>query len=200
MGAGVLLEGWYLMSVEDLETELARFRGEDRPPSNAQPLSIEEALDYRNNGNLPDESGRSLRLVLRVDDASDLANLDRKRLAFEPDYLEAPSWRREGSKPVNVVPLRPPDLPGPSATPWVDDPEMSALEEEWSRSGAVDGVVIPAEFRSFIYKTIALLRSANREVTVDSISDSIARWLHPAQAERVRDALAEANSPQPLSD
>ena len=192
-------EGWYLMSTTDLEVELARIRGEDRPPSNAQALSVDEALAYRGRGNVPDSDGRSLRLVLRIEDESDLADLDKKRLVYEPDFLEAPSWRRAGSKPVNVVPLRAPHLDGPRATTWLEDPEMSAMEAEWRRTGGVDGIVIPAKYRSFVYKTIALLRSAGKDVTVGAIADSIARWLDPPQAERVRSALVQVNRDNPRS-
>ena len=54
---------------------------------------------------MPDEDGRSLRIVLHVRDALDVRRLSERRLAFEPDFHEAPTWRREGSKPINVVPL-----------------------------------------------------------------------------------------------
>src|SRR3712207_1512564 len=96
------------MSAADLETELHRWRHpeEDLPPTRAEPLSMEAALAYRNAGNIPDEHDRSLRLVLHVRDAAELTYLQQKRLDYEPDFHEAPEWRREGSKPVNVVPLR----------------------------------------------------------------------------------------------
>ena len=187
-------EGWYLMSTGDLEIELARWRGDaGRPPSRARRLSVKEALAYRNAGNLPDELGRTLRLVLRIDDPSDLLSLDAKRLVYEPDFLAAPTWRQPGSKPVNVVPLRAPDVEGPRGEAWLDDPEMAALEAEWERTGGLDGVAVPAEYRSFVYKTVALLRSTDTDVTVESISDSVARWLDPPDADRVRAALLAAN-------
>lgn len=182
------------MSSADLEIELARWRGDSsRPPSNAKSLSLDEALAYRNAGNFPDELGRTLRLVLRIDDQADLAGLDRKRIVYEPDFLDAPSWRKPGSKPVNVVPLRPPDIQGPRARPWLADPEMAGLEAEWERTGKVEGVVVPEDYRAFVYKTVALLRSTGTEVTVDSISASIARWLDPPHADEVRAALRAVN-------
>src|SRR5207247_1162866 len=99
-----LREGWYLMATRDLEIELARFRnpGAHLPESNARPLSVDEALAYRASGNLPDKQGRTLRLVLHVEDEAALAAIDAKRAVFEPDFHSAPTWRREGSKPVNV--------------------------------------------------------------------------------------------------
>lgn len=188
-------EGWYLMSTTDLEIELARWRGDaTRPPSNAQRLSIDEALDFRNLGNLPDELDRTLRLVLRIDHESDLRSLDSKRLRFEPDFFKTPEWRRPGSKPVNVVPLRRTDVGIPVAHPWWADPAMAAMEDEWQTTGAVDGVRIPGRYRSFVYKTIALLRAAGADVTVAAISDSIERWLQPDQAARLRAVLEDANS------
>ena len=188
-------EGWYLMSVADLETELARWRGEDRPPSSALALTIEQALEYRESGNLPDDLGRTLRLVLRVDSASDVASLDEKRLVYEPDFMRAPAWRREGSRPVNVVPLLPEGGLEPSpARAWWDDPEMAELEAQWRRSGKVAGVKVPAELRSFVYKTAVLLRRGGVEVSVQTISDSLARWLSPSQAAEIRVALENENS------
>ena len=185
-------EGWWLMSVSDLETELARRRGEDRPPSNAEPLSTEKALAFRNRGNVPDEMGRSLRLVLEIEDRTDLESLDQKRLAFEPDFQSAPEWRRQGSKPVNVVPFTTGSVSG-SAQSWWDDPEMAALESEWNATGSLSGVRIPGEYRGFIYKTVALLRKTGSEVTVPSITDSISRWLTPEQTTEIRRSLEAIN-------
>ncbi len=188
-------EGWYLMSTTDLEDELARWRGDTtRPPSNAQPLAIAEALAFRDRGNVPDELDRTLRLVLRIDNESDLHSLDAKRLRFEPDFHEAPHWRRQGSKPVNVVPLRRPDVSAPPPRPWWEDPEMAAMENEWRQTGAVEGVRIPGQYRSFAYKTISSLRAAGVAVSVASIADSIERWLTPDQALRLRSLLEDANN------
>lgn len=187
-------EGWYLMSTSDLEIELARWRGDDsRPPSNAQPVSIEEALAFRNKGNVPDDLDRTLRLVLRIDNDEDLHSLDSKRLAYEPDFFSPPGWRREGSKPVNVVPLRRSDVKGSPPKPWWEDPAMAAMEAEWSESGEVQGIRIPGQYRSFVYKTIALLRSAGADVTVDAVTGSIERWLAFDQSERLKKALEQAN-------
>ncbi|MDQ4142286.1 MAG: hypothetical protein M3198_00835 [Actinomycetota bacterium] len=186
------------MSTADLEIELARWRGgAQRPESNAQPLSVEEALDFRNRGNVPDELGRTLRLVLRIESDRELGSLDSRRLTFEPDFFRAPDWRRRGSRPVNVVPLRRADVGGSGPRPWWEDPAMAEMEAEWAASGAVEGIRIPGQYRSFVYKTIALLRAADVEVTVTSISDSMARWLQPDQAERLRVVLEEANSGPP---
>lgn len=181
------------MSVRDLEIELARRRGEDRPASNAKALPTEEALDFRTQGNLPDELGRTLRLVLRIDSPADLKSLDAKRLLYEPDFHRAPTWRREGSKPVNVVPLTAPDVASPQPRSWWNDPEMAQLESEWRETGAIEGVRLPAEYRSFIYKTVALLRKTGTEISVRSISDSIARWLSPEEAARIRESLLSEN-------
>jgi hypothetical protein len=187
-----LREGWYLMSVGDLETELARWRGETgRGPSHAERISVEEALDFRNAGNVPDELGRSLRLVLVAEDSA--AALHEKRLRWEPDFHDPPDWRRPGSLPVNVVPLRASRPPGEDDAAWWDDPDLAALEAEWSRTGAVAGLRIPADYRGFLYKTILSLRSAGRPVTVESVSDSVARWLEPDQAAALRAALDDAN-------
>lgn len=182
------------MSTVDLEIELARWRGDvSRPPSNAQPLSTDEAIAFRNRGNVPDELDRSLRLVLRIDSDEDLRSLDAKRLAFEPDFYAAPRWRRPGSKPVNVVPLRAADVEAPPPRPWWEDPVMAEMEKEWETTGTVGGVRVPGQYRSFVYKTIALLRRTGTEVTVASISDSIERWLTPDQASRLRSLLEDAN-------
>ena len=189
---GPLAEGWYLMSTEDLERELARHRDprRDLPPSNAERLEVHEALRYRDAGNLPDDHGRTLRLVLHVSGAKDVGALSVKRLEFEPDFHDAPTWRREGSKPVNIVPLRVSAHDEPlEERAWWDEPEMAALEEEWSRSGTAAGITVPAEYRSFVFKTIVSLRAAGREVTPGSIRDSIARWLSPEEADEVGRSL-----------
>jgi hypothetical protein len=187
-----LREGWYLMSVADLEVELARRRGEIRPPSNAERLSVADALAFRDAGNVPDELGRSLRLVLVVDGDS-AAALHEQRLRWEPDFHDAPEWRRPGSVPVNVVPLREGREEGSADDAWWDDPELARMEDEWARTGSVDGLAIPAEYRGFLYKTIISLRSSGRPVTVESVSDSVARWLEPDQASALRAALQAAN-------
>ncbi len=189
---GVIEEGWYLMNTEELEQELARFRGDRAEPSMALKLTTSEALAYRNAGNLADDHGRRLRLVLRVRDATDLGALDEKRLAFEPDYHDAPAWRVEGSKPVNVVPLRDPGIEPVTADAWWEQPEVAALESEWRKLGAIDGVPIPADYRGFVFKTILSLRAAGRPITRDSIVASIARWLDPSTTSEVSAALEEA--------
>ena len=182
------------MSAHDLEIELRRWREPEAEveSSNAKPLEVEEALAYRNAGNVPDDLGRSLRLVLHVNDAAELSYLQQKRLAFEPDFHDAPTWRREDSKPVNVVPLRRSDVRGAGGKAWWDDPQVARLEEEWARSGMVEGMYVPGEIRSFVYKTVLSLRSAGREITPDSVADSIARWLSPDEAAEIRDALKQS--------
>jgi hypothetical protein len=187
-------EGWYLMSAADVETELKRWREAEVeiPPSNAIALTIEAALAYRNSGNLPDADGRSLRLVLHVNDAAELSYLQQKRLEFEPDFHDAPTWRREGSKPVNVVPLRRDDVRGSGGRAWWDDPAVAELEREWSTSGTVAGMRVPADIRSFVYKTVLSLRAAGRDITPDSVADSIARWLSPKEAEHIRKQLEQS--------
>ena len=181
------------MSVRDLEIELALRRGETRTErSNALPLSVEDAIAYRNAGNVPDKLGRSLRLVLNVDEDS-AAALHEKRLRWEPDFHDAPEWRGPRSVPVNVVPLRRGPARPESMDAWWDDPDLARLEEEWESSGAVAGVRIPAEYRGFVYKTILSLQSSGRSVTVDSIADSVARWLDPDHAAELRAALEAAN-------
>jgi hypothetical protein len=131
-----------------------------------------------------------LRLVLHTTDA-DVDRLAMRRLSFEPDFHDAPTWRRPGSKPVNVVPLRTRSAQDTSEAPWWEQPDVRSLEEEWSSSGTVAGIPVPEEFRSFVFKTVVSLRSAGRDVTPDAIADSVARWIAPEEAERLRKALTE---------
>ncbi len=188
-------EGWYLMSVRDLEIELAALREPARAgDSNAIRLSVTEAIDFRDRGNLPDVQGRTLRLVLELDDEP----LSTKRLRYEPDYHAEPSWRREGSKPINVVPIpsprrRPERAPAP-ATEWWEQPDVAELESEWQRTGAVRGLQVPGDYRSFVLKTIASLDGAGIDISVESVTASMSRWLSPEQVSEIREALAEANA------
>jgi len=178
------------MSVRDLEVELGRIRDQKRSEerSNAVRLTQQEALAYRARGNLPDEHGRSLRLVLWVDDEP----LGEKRLRFEPDLHAAPSWRREGSRPINVVPLGLGTRPRPAAgLPWWEQPDVAPLEAEWQRTGRVGEIAVPADLRSFVFKTIASLRAAGLDVTQQSILDSVSRWLSPAQVAELRAAFRD---------
>jgi hypothetical protein len=188
----LLEEGWYLMSTSELERELARWRGADRSPSEAIRLSNQEALDLRNAGNVPDEQGRTLRLVLYID-SPEPGLLERKRLVFEPDYHDAPNWRRVGSAPVNLVPLRTTDVAA-EPSEWWDDPAIAALEREWAEKGTVEGLSVPASYRGFVFKTVLALRAAGRRVTAIAVADSIARWVPPAEADEIRTALTTANS------
>lgn len=183
-------EGWYLMSARDLEIELARHRRPDvpRPSSNAVLLSTKEALEYKQRGNLPDELERTLRLVIHVPSDAPRGYIERRRGELEPDFHDAPTWRREGSKPVNVVPLRAARRET-KARPWWEQPEIAALEREWRQTGTVAGMPVPAQFRSFVYKTVVSLRAAGKEVTPTSVSDSIARWVPPHDAAAIRHAL-----------
>jgi hypothetical protein len=182
------------MSMPTLERELKRWRspGLELPPTDALRLTIPEALAYRNAGNLPDERGRSLRLVLRVSDAEELKSLPAKRLRYEPDYHDPPTWRRPGSAHVNVVPLRDPEVAGDPRA-WWEDPQLAALETEWNETGMVEGLRIPGEFRGFVYKTVLELRAGRRTVDPDTLADSLERWLPPEAAEQIREALREAN-------
>jgi hypothetical protein len=80
-------DGWYLMSTRDLELELARRNNpvRDAPRSNAVKLEVQEALSYRDAGNLPDEMDRSLRLVLNIEGSEGLHGLDaRRRITIRP--------------------------------------------------------------------------------------------------------------------
>lgn len=192
----VLAEGWYLMSAVELEKELPHIDdpSRDGPVGSAIPLSVEDALTYKRDGNLPDPFGRSLRLVLRTAE-TDPEAIARRRLDFEPDFHDAPTWRRPGSKPVNVIPLRARSQANDKKSEaWWDDPIMAELEAEWRERGTVGGVTVPGRYRSFVLKTVASLRVAGLDVTADSIADSIERWVPPADAVEIRSALRRANS------
>jgi hypothetical protein len=190
----MLAEGWYLMSPAELEAELPHLNDPDRPGpmSPAVALDREEALAFKRAGNIPDALGRWLRLVLRVD-GSDPEEVARRRMVFEPDYHDAPTWRRPGSKPVNVIPVRV-SRSEPQLEDWRDDPSVAALEQEWLESGTMAGVKVPGEYRSFVHKTVLALQAAQKEVTADSISDSIARWVGPEDARAIRAALKDMNA------
>jgi hypothetical protein len=194
-------EGWYLMSVRDLEIELARMRDPSRRDevSNAVALSVEEALAYRNRGNLPDHLGRSLRLVLLVDGEE----LSVKRLRFESDYQSAPVWRREGSRSVNVVPLEKKaevKTQRLAEVPWWEQPDVAALEQEWRDRGTVFGLPVPGDYRSFVFKTVVALKRAGRDVTVESILGSVARWLSPDGVEELRAAFERTGKEEAPGD
>ena len=191
VSTSMLEEGWYLMSTPELEQELARFRDPQsaRPSSGAIPLSIEEALAFKRGGNTPDAHGRWLRLVLHVADAAALDDLNARRLIFEPDLHEAPDWRRPGSKPVNVVPLRTSTVEPRAQSAWWEKPELRELEEEWRATGTVAGIPVPREYRSFVLKTVLALQAAGEPVTAEKVADSIQRWLPPDDAAHVRAAL-----------
>ena len=174
------------MNTPELERALSAFRSGNEAAFGT-PISVEEALRIRNAGNLSDEDERTLRLVLLVDREP----LDKKRLRYEPDYHRAPEWRREGSRPVNVVPLRTADAPPPDAGPWWESPRVEELEEEWRRSGTVAGFDVPAAYRSFVFKTVIALQDAGDDVTPSSVADSVARWVSPEDAETIRNALTK---------
>jgi hypothetical protein len=189
--APLLEEGWYLMTTAELEVELGRRRGRSAQPSGAIPLSIQEALVFRNAGNLPDDGGRTLRLVLHIDPAQPGA-LEKRRLELEPDYHDAPDWRRDGSVPVNVVPIRIASSPGRNSAAWWEDPALAALEREWREHGTVEGLSVPGPYRGFVYKTVLALKEAGLPVSASAVADSIARWLPGRDAAEIRAALLEA--------
>lgn len=178
------------MSTADLERELARRRdpATPRPPSNAVPLTVEQALAYRDAGNLPDEHGRTLRLVLFARDLDEVRALGRKRLEFEPDYHAAPAWRRQGSAPVNVVPLRGP-VAGGDGAPWWESDDVAGLEAEWRETGRIAGLAVPAEYRGFVLKTVVSLRDAGIPVDAESVAASLSRWLAPEQVDEITNAI-----------
>lgn len=185
----MIADGWYLMSTAQLENLLASRRADEEVlPEGVERLSTEDALAYRDRGNLPDEADRSLRIILNVRSEEELSSLEARRAELEPDYLDPPKWRREGSRPVNVVPLRRTEVKGAERA-WWDDPEVGALEEEWRATGTVSGVAIPGDYRSFVFKTVLALRRAGREITAESIADSIERWVSPTDAAKIRQAL-----------
>ena len=66
--------------------------------SNTRRVTIEGALEFRNAGNLPDEVDRTLGwcFVSRTHRISNGSH--ERRLEFGPDYQDAPTWRREGSR------------------------------------------------------------------------------------------------------
>jgi hypothetical protein len=176
-------EGWYLMSTSELERLLAARRGGDEIAVGIR-LTTEEALSFRSAGNVPDDEGRWLRLVLRVGPDE---SVDDKRQRFEPDFLERPAWRRAGSKPVNVVPLR---TGGPvDGKAWWNQDDVGDLEKEWRKTGKIAGLVVSADYRSFVLKTVVSLQRAGIPVTVDNVADSISRWLAPEEVEKIRAAL-----------
>jgi hypothetical protein len=181
------------MSTSDLERELARWRdpGAHVAPSNALALSVDDALAYRNAGNLPDELGRTLRLVLLARTLDEVRALGSKRKLYEADYHSAPAWRRAGSAPVNVVPLRSPGVEG-DPSPWWESSDVAELEAEWEETGRIGDLAVPAAYRGFVFKTVLGLREAGLPVDADTVADSISRWLPPQEAEEVRAALRAA--------
>ena len=174
------------MSTRELEQMLGAWRASRRDEEFGIALTLEEALAFRAAGNVPDEEDRSLRLVLFADDEP----LDQKRLRYEPDFHHPPTWRREGSRPVNVVPLGGASAPT-AEVPWWEQPRVKELETEWQESGTITGIEVPAELRSFVFKTVIALQDAGEAVTADAIGGSIARWLAPEDAEKVRESLKE---------
>jgi hypothetical protein len=198
--SGLLGEGWYLMNTQELELELARYRGDDVQPSSAIPLSIDEALKYRNRGNTPDVAGRTLRLVLHVQNRDELKKLGLKRLIYEPDHHERPDWRGPRSAPVNVVPLRVEELGPARESGWWEDPDLSELENEWETTGEVAGIKVSRERRGFVFKTVLSLRAAGMAISPESVANSVARWLPEAEAIALNAELMAENSATDRSD
>ncbi|CAN5671949.1 hypothetical protein BH24ACT26_BH24ACT26_22240 [soil metagenome] len=190
------------MSTPELEQELRRWRDPaGAPPTGAPHLSVAEALAYRDAGNLPDQQGRTLRLVVHLHGAPEPGLVERRRLELEPDYHEEPTWRRAGSAPINVVPLRIGAKPRSDDPPaWFEEPQLAALEAEWQGAGTVAGLRVPADLRGFVFKTVLALGAAGKEVSARSVADSIARWVPPADAAKIRAALVAANPSGPSGD
>ena len=94
---------------------------------------------------------------------------------------------------MNVVPLRPPELTGEAASNWWDQPDLARLEKEWTAHGTVEGLSVPAEYRSFVYKTVLALKAGGREVTLRTLLDSLARWMSPDDLDSLESALRRAN-------
>jgi hypothetical protein len=188
------IDGWYLMTPDEVAREVNKWKtSPERAFAGLTKLSVDEAIAFRNAGNVPDASGRSLRLVITVDPAAGVDSVAERRVTFEPDFHEAPDWRRPGSKPVNVVPLRERSS-SPSAQDegaWWDDAQIAPLEAEWKARGTVAGLPVPGEFRSFVYKTVIALQAAGKQITADSVADSVARWVPPKDADRLREALRD---------
>ena len=179
------------MNPMEVERFLSALRTGSSQSEFGRQLSTEDALAYRNRGNLPDAEGRTLRLVLYDD--GDVGALARRRLHFEPDYHEAPKWKTERSKPVNVIPLRLGERRARTWEAWWEEPAMARLEEEWAKSGSVEGFRVPGEYRGFVFKTVVELRAAGKDVTPQTVADSVARWVPRQDAERIRQALLAAN-------
>lgn len=181
------------MTAAEVEAELPHIDDPSiqGPVTDVPHLDRAEALEFKRAGNLPDAEGRTLRLVIRAESGEPEA-VARRRVLFEPDYHEAPSWRKPGSKPINVIPLRPRATGAASGT-WWEDPTMSELESEWQQHGTAAGVKVPGAYRSFVFKTVAALRASGVAVSADAIADSIARWVPPDDAAEIRAALLDAN-------
>ncbi|HVF52169.1 MAG TPA: hypothetical protein VNC78_01030 [Actinomycetota bacterium] len=189
------VEGWYLLTDAEVEQLLISLRAGESSPVQLQPLESAAALAFRNRGNVPDEHGRCLRLVLHVEGVEGLKQLDARRAGFEPDFRDAPTWRRPGSRAVNIVPLRldaRSEGGGREVQSWLDDPDVAALEEEWRVTGRIAGLIVPAEYRSFVYKTVLSLRASRHPVTVESVLASVARWLDPDGVATLRSVISQS--------
>lgn len=189
------IDGWYLMTTDEIVREAKRWRSDAEGAFRGfETLSIDDALRIRDAGNIPDDRGRSLRLVITVTPDAGVDSVSARRLEFEPDFHEEPTWRREGSKPVNVVPLRrrsEASMDKPEA--WWEDAKVAPLEKEWVTRGTISGLSVPGEFRSFVIKTVIALQGSGHEVTEEAVLASVSRWLEPTDVERLRRAFGLAN-------